>query len=294
MKEMYEDRNAGMMVLDDINSKIKHRSHYWQLAFTTMDIACEALRSQTGRAKEILRFLRCKTMDSRLMAKALNLFAEIMDDKKVDFPKAPEYFKEMVQYALSEGLVADIQLSNEKLRRFADLPPAGSIATTLWSGKLGATLKAPSDADPAVLLTTLLDFVACNSLDVNEMVEPEEEGSDTFVFTAVKDDQYGTMLKAALKPIKDADKQYELIKIMVAFAKQQGFPTIGDDDSLLQTLLYSFYDLEILDDMETAAIKWFEGAKAADAAGTAVTQVNDLMESLMDDDDSDEDDSSDE
>merc|ERR1712130_545117 len=121
-----------MGILDDINSKIKHKSHYWQLAFCTMDLACEALRSQTDRAKEILRFLRCKTMDSRLMAKALTCFAETLDEKKVDFPKAPGYFKEMAQYAVSEGLVDDLELSNEHLRRFGELPDAGPVAKALW------------------------------------------------------------------------------------------------------------------------------------------------------------------
>jgi len=294
MKEMYEDRNAGMMILDDINSKIKHRSHYWQLAFSTMDIACEALRSQAGRAKEILRFLRCKTMDSRLMAKALNMFSETMDDKKVDFPNSPAYFKEMVQYAVSEGLVADIELSSEAVRRFGGLSPAGPVATALWSGKLGAELKAPSGADPNVFLAAVLDYTASKSLSVNDLVELEEEDSETYVFTAAKDDQYGTILKAVLLPITDADAQYALVKVIVAFAKRQGFPTIGDDDSLLQTLLYSFYDLDILEDMETALIKWFQEAKAEDAASTPVTQVNDFMESLMDDDDDDDDDSDDE
>merc|ERR1719460_711405 len=96
------------------------------------------------------------------------------------------------------------------------------------------------------------------------------------------------MLKAALVPVTDADKQYRFVKVMVGFANRQGFPVIGDDDSLLQTLLYSFYDLEILEDLETAAIKWFEEAKAADAKSTPVVQVSDFMESLMDDDDDDD------
>merc|ERR1712032_950865 len=96
---------------------------------------------------------------------------DTMEDKKVDFPKAPAYFKEMVQYAVSEGLVADIELSSNGARLYGGLPSAGPVATALWSGKLGADLKVASDADPGVLLSTVLDFVASKSRCTDDLVE---------------------------------------------------------------------------------------------------------------------------
>merc|ERR1712222_148647 len=108
----------------------------------------------------------------------------------------------MVQYAVSEGLVADIELSSNGARLYGGLPSAGPVATALWSGKLGADIKVPYDADPGVLLSTLLDYVASKSRCADDLVELEDDDSETFVFKAARDGQYGTMLKAALTPIK--------------------------------------------------------------------------------------------
>eukprot|EP00940_MAST-03C_sp_MAST-3C-sp2_P003301 g3301.t1 len=217
------DTNEALLCMEEL----KCPAHYPAVVASALSVALESFKQSVAEStRKLLVAMRVKLIPSFVVAKELNRCVEMMDDIKVDNPKAPSIFRE-----LAIPLVVE-----DKAVRAIDLEPA--IVEMI--------------GDPALYMRSVLEAASrAAEGDVASLLEKEDEDDEesTLRFVPFDEDKHGADL---MRVFKGASKgvQRRAVDELQRFCHTRNFRPEG----LCEAVFMSAYDQEILE--EDAYFAW--------------------------------------